>query len=71
MCSMQASNAVRTAFSLPFGARSRLDVRSKRAILQKELESVLNCFLFAATIEQLYWKHVDVIPRVVDTKVAA
>ena len=60
-----------TTFTLQFAAISRLDGQSKRATLQTELESLLPCFLFAATEDRLHRKHANTIPTAFDAKVAA
>ncbi len=50
---------------------SRLNDLDLRATLQTELESLMYCYLFAATKDLLHWKHADAIPDSYNAKAAA
>ena len=58
---VQASMNHDITFSLQYVAVSRLENPQEPASLATELESLMYCFLFAATKNQLHWKHQDSI----------
>ncbi|KAK9860405.1 hypothetical protein WJX84_002628 [Apatococcus fuscideae] len=58
-------------FSPQFVAISRLNDLDLRATLQTELESLMYCYMFAATKDLLHWKHADAIPDSYNAKAAA
>lgn len=58
-------------FTLQFVAQSRLVAQGKTADLATELESLMYCFLFVATKDQLHWKHCDDLFTAWSAKAAA
>ena len=64
----QKINNENITFSLQFVAISRLSDLQKPANLSSELESLMYCFLYAATQDQLHWKHSTSIAEAFNAK---